>query len=718
MLSTIPLRLFLAALLLMLGATEAAAEDGYDLWLRYRPIEQLARSRYEQHATGIVVEQSSPTLDAAAGELQRGLTGLIGRRIGRSGLKDGAIVLRGNQRLPGIGDEGFIIRSTQLEGHRVTLISANRDIGVLYGAFAFLRLIQTRRGLANLDISDAPKLPLRMLDHWDNLDGAVERGYAGRSIWNWDALPRIDRRYVDYARANASIGINGVALNNVNADPRVLTAEYLNKAAAVASVLRPYGIRIYLTARFSSPVEIGGLKSADPMDPAVKAWWRAKTDEIYRLIPDFGGFLVKANSEGEPGPRDYNRTQADGANVIAAALAPHGGRVIWRAFVYGNSNEDRAKQAYDEFRPLDGEFARNVIVQVKNGPVDFQPREPFHPLFGQMPRTNMAIEVQITREYLGQGDGIAFLAPMWAEVLNSDTCAPRCGTPVKGTIAAMAGVSNAGSDRNWTGTSFDQANWYALGRLAWNPSLTPRQIVDEWTRMTWSNDPRVVTPIVNMMLDSREATVDFMTPLGLAHQFANDHHYGPAPWSCSFAQASWNPCYYNKADAAGIGFDRTANGSGAAEQYAPGVARCLADLKCIPDKQLLWFHHVPWTYRMRSGRTLWDDLIAHYDRGVAQVQANKSGWSLLRSYVDRQRFAAVSADLDRQVLLARWWRDASITYWQSLSKLPLPPGHSPPAHPLKWYQAIHFDTVPGSRIPRIDRRQLCVSREGEQPCVP
>ncbi len=414
---------------------------------------------------------------------------------------------------------------------------------------------------------------------------------------------------MDYARADASIGINGVVLNNVNADPQVLTPEYLRKAAALASVFRPYGIRVFLTARFSSPVQIGGLETADPLDPRVKAWWRAKADEIYRSIPDFGGFLVKANSEGQPGPWDYKRTQADGANVIADALAPHGGTVFWRAFVYGNSKEDRAKQAYDEFRPLDGKFRNNVVVQVKNGPIDFQPREPFHPLFGQMPHTRIGFEVQLTREYLGQNDGVVFLAPMWTEVLDSDTCSPRCGTPVKATIAAMAGVSNVGSVRDWTATNFDQANWYAFGRLAWNPSLPPRQIADEWTRMTWTNDARAVKPVVAMMLSSREAVVDFMTPLGLAHQFQDDHHYGPAPWSCSFSEPTWNPCYYNKADAGGIGFDRTATGSDAAAQYSAPVARCFADLKCVPDKYLLWFHHVPWTYRMRDGGSLWNALI-------------------------------------------------------------------------------------------------------------
>jgi alpha-glucuronidase len=705
-----------ALLLLALLPGTARAEDGYDLWLRYRPVEASWKARYAPHATAIVATSESPTMRVATDELRRGIVGMLGQQPSDH-LRGGAIVLRAQAHDPALGREGYHIRSGVMRGMRVTTISANSGAGALYGAFALLRLMQTRQPIDQLNVTSAPKLPLRILNHWDNLDRTVERGYAGPSIWNWASLPKIDPRYVAYARANASIGVNGVVLNNVNADPKILTPEYLAKVAALANVFRPYGVRVYLTARFSSPVQVGGLATADPLDPRVKAWWRTKADEIYRLIPDFGGFIVKANSEGQPGPWDYKRTQADGANVIADALAPHGGTVFWRAFVYGHSKEDRAKQAYDEFRPLDGKFRSNVIVQVKNGPIDFQPREPFHPLFGQMPHTRVSLEVQLTREYLGQSDGIVFLAPMWTEALDSDTCSPRCRTPIKATIASMAGVSNIGSNREWTATNFDQANWYALGRLAWNPSLSPRQIADEWTRMTWSNDPQAVQPIVAMMLGSREAVVDYMTPLGLAHQFQNEHHYGPAPWSCDLKEPSWNPCYYNRADADGIGFDRTASGSNAAAQYAPPVARYLADLKCIADKDLLFFHHVQWTYRMRDGGNLWASLIAHYDRGVAQVEANKRQWLNLRPFVDPQRFAAVARDLDRQVLEAWWWRDASIAYWQSLSKLPLPPGHSPPAHPLSWYQEVHFDRVSGFLSPRIDLQTLCVAGRGGTSCA-
>jgi alpha-glucuronidase len=723
------MQVFAFFFLLLFGLSTAAhCEDGYNLWLRYKPARPEWVARYRPHARSIVVQGNSSAVGAAQSELSRGLSGLLGHPVPiEASVGNGSILLGTpasspvirNLHLPlqSLGREGYLIRSVPVNGHDATVVAANSDVGVLYGAFALLRQIQTRQPLTHLNLASSPRYPFRVLDHWDNLDRTVERGYAGPSLWDWATLPNIDQRYVDYARADASIGINGVVLNNVNADPKILTPEYLAKVAALAAAFRPYGVRVYLSVRFSSPVEVGHLKTADPVDATVQAWWHSEADAIYRLIPDFGGFVVKANSEGEPGPWDYHRTQADGANVIADALRPHGGTVFWRAFVYSASKEDRAKQAYDEFRPLDGKFRNNVIVQVKNGPIDFQPREPFSPLFGQMPKTHVGLEVQLTREYLGGNDGIVFLAPMWSEVLDSDTCSPRCGTPVKATIAAMAGVANIGSDRNWTGSNFNQANWYAFGRLAWDPSLSPRQIATEWSRMTWSNDPRAVQPIVAMLLNSREAAVDYMTPLGLVHQMANDHHYGPAPWSCSFAFPGWNPCFYNGADAGGIGFDRTKTGSDAVDQYAPPVARRFADLKTVPDRYLLYFHHLPWTYQMRNGESLWASLVGQYDRGVATVESNRRQWNQLRPYVDDQRFTEVSKDLDRQVLEAWWWRDASIAYWQSLSKLPLPPGHSSPAHPLSYYQSIRFDVVPGFKTPRIDERTLCVAGRGGPKCA-
>jgi len=719
MLSTIPVGLLIVALLWSVP-TAATAEDGHDLWLRYRPIEAPLR------ATAVVEGSRSPTLDAAASELRRGLSGLLGRAP-RDKLSDGAVLigtptsssLIAGLRLPlkASGAEGYCLKSARVGGHPTTVIAANTDIGVLYGAFAYLRQLQTRSLPPQLGLCDAPRIAIRMLDHWDNLDGTIERGYAGPSLWNWNQLPSIDPRLTDYARANASVGINGAVLNNPNANARILTGAYLRKVAGIADAFRPYGIRVYLSARFSAPKEIGGLATADPLDLAVRAWWRAKADEIYRLIPDFGGFLVKANSEGQPGPQAYGRTHADGANMLGEALAPHRGIVLWRAFVYSAAKEDRARQAYDEFKPLDGKFLPNVVVQVKNGPIDFQPREPFHPLFGQMLRTNVAMEVQLTREYLGQGSGIVFLAPMWSEVLRADTCSPRCGAPVRETIRAIAGVSNAGSDRNWTGNHFDQANWYAFGRLAWNPAQTPLSIAEEWTRMAWGNDPRLIRPIVSILLNSRAAAVDSMTPLGLHHQMATDHHYGPGPWICDLAEPSWNPCYYNRGDSQGIGFDRTASGSDAVSQYAPEVQRCFADVKCIPDKYLLWFHHVPWTYRMQSGRSLWDELVAHYDRGIAAVVGMKEEWDRLRPLVDKGRHAEVAARLERQQIEIKWWRDASIAYWQSLSKLKLPKGTLSPPHPLSWYQAIHFDTVPGFIKAGDGHQMSCVPPAGGPPCA-
>jgi len=703
----------LFAVTVTLFAARAQAEDGYDLWLRYGQ-----RAARVEPATAL---NNDPRVRAAARELNRAMPRVLGdKRIPRVVLGTPNDLKRFHRLkvdVAGLSDEGYLVRAVRLDGRSAIVVTGSGGAGILYGAFALIREAQLGYPLEKLNLRSSPQYALRMLDHWDNLDRTVEHGYAGPSLWNWDELPKVDPRLIDYARANASIGINAVALNNVNADAHILTPDYLRKVAAIANTWRPYNVRVVLTARFSAPMEIGGLPTADPLDPRVRAWWRAKADEIYRLIPDFGGFLVKANSEGQPGPATYHRTHAEGANLLADALAPHQGTVIWRAFVYSHSDEDRAKQAYDEFKPLDGKFRRNVILQVKNGPIDFQPREPFHPLFGQMKRTHVAMEVQLTREYLGQGSGIVFLAPMWSEVLSADTCSPKCGAPIRGTLGAMVGVSNAGSARNWTGGDFDQANWYAFGRLSWDPNLSPRAIADEWTRMTWSKDPGAIRPIVTMMLKSREAAVDVMTPLGLAHQMATGHHYGPGPWVCDLAEPSWNPCYYAKADATGIGFDRTKTGSNAVAQYAPDVARCFADLRCVSDKDLLWFHHVPWTYRMKSGEIFWDSLVGHYDRGLAAIQATKSEWQSLRPFIDTQRFDRVAASLDRQSIEAKWWRDSSIAYWQSVSKLPLPAGHTPPPHSLSWYQAIHFDTVPGYQTPGAGHQPSCVPPEGGPPCA-
>jgi len=715
----------LATALLALVVGTARAEDGYDLWLRYpRVTEPALLAEYRAAATQIVVPGETPTLDAARDELVKGLTGMLGAApaVGSSVSTDGAIVigtlrtlatlgiLAGVREMQGLGREGYVIRTTRVRGRRVIVVAANEDIGALYGTFALLRRMQTHRPLRGLALRDAPKTALRVLDHWDNLDGSVERGYAGRSIWRWDSLPSgISPRYRDYARANASIGINGAVLTNVNANARVLTPEYLQKVAAVAGVLRPYGVRVYLTARFSAPIEMGGLKTADPLDPAVRQWWKSKIDEIYAAVPDFGGFVVKANSEGQPGPQDYKRSHADGANMFADALAPHGGVVMWRAFVYSNEvPTDRVKQAYDEFKPLDGTFRENVLIQVKNGPLDFQPREPFHPLFGAMPKTPLMMEFQVTKEYLGQDTHLVYLGSYWEEVLHADTYAAGKGTTVAKIVdgsvhhyarTGIAGVANVGSDRDWTGSQFNQANWYAFGRLAWNPEGSARAIADEWIRMTFTNVPSAVASIRTMMLQSREAVVNYMTPLGLAHIMATGHHYGPAPW-VRLSRPDWSPTYYHRVDTLGIGFDRTAKGSDAVAQYAAPVRDRYADLATVPDSLLLWFHHVPWTYRTHSGRDVWDELVFRYHAGVDTVRAMQKEWASVRPEVDAERFAQVAQFLAIQEREARWWRDAALTYFQQFSRMPIPSRYEQPAHPLAYYQRIR---CPANRDkPRCD----------------
>jgi alpha-glucuronidase len=726
------LPLLLVVALLADAAPQAARrppdEDGYDLWLRYRRVDDAARLReYRRALAALVVEGDSPTLRAARDELMRGLTGLLGAAVPLEDrvTRDGALLLGTPASAPDIaalpiaadlgrvGNEGYVLRAARLGGKRVIVIAANRDIGVLYGAFHLLRLLQMHRTLEGLALTSAPKVELRMLDHWDNLDRTVERGYAGASLWAWDSLPdHLPPRYTDYARADASIGINGAVLTNVNADARVLTPAYLAKVAALAGVFRPYGIRVYLTARFSAPIEIGGLATADPLDTLVQAWWKAKADEIYRLIPDFGGFLVKANSEGQPGPQDYGRSHADGANLLADALAPHGGVVIWRAFVYSNAvPTDRVMQAYDEFVPLDGKFRANVLIQVKNGPLDFQPREPFSPLFGAMPHTPLMMELQITKEYLGQDTHLAYLGTMWREVLDADTYAKGPGSTVARVIdgslfgyarTGMAGVANVGTDRDWCGSIFNQANWYAFGRLAWDPGLSAAAIAGEWIRMTFSNDARVVSPVTAMMMASREAVVNYMTPLGLAHQMARGHHYGPAPWDTGL-RPDWMPVYYNRADSAGLGFDRTATGSDAVSQYFPPLRQELASRDSCPLKYLLWFHHVGWTARLRSGRTLWDELLRHYQMGIDTVRWMAATWDSLASRIDAERFDSVRAYLRIQEAEARWWRDASVLYWQTFSHLPLPAGYERPLHTLAFYERLRCPADPRKpRCPPIE----------------
>ena len=734
---------------LLFIAAIACAEDGYTLWLRYNKIDNpLLLQQYRSKINCIQFTGNSVTVAVAKKEMLNGLEGLLATPIAdKRTFSDRSIVAGtpltstfiqsflsgGNFNL---GKEGFVISTKKADQKNIIIIAANSDVGVLYGVFQFLRLLQTHQSIEKLSIVSVPKIQNRVLDHWDNLNRTVERGYAGASIWNWHLLPGyIDKRYIDYARANASIGINGTVLTNVNANAMVLTKPYLEKVAALANVFRPYGIKVYLTARFSAPIEIGGLKTADPLDAEVQNWWKQKCDEIYSYIPDFGGFVVKANSEGQPGPQNYGRTHADGANMFADALAPHHGMVMWRAFVYdarvqkstenfgegkadpnapGIASSDRAKQAYDEFKPLDGKFRKNVLVQVKNGPVDFQPREPFSPLFGAMPHTPLIVEFQLTQEYLGQATNLVYEAPLFKECLDADTYSKAhlddsIGQDKGSTVAkvidgslenypvtGIAGVANIGNERNWTGHPFGQANWYAFGRLAWDHEVSSEQIADEWLRQTFTNNPHFVDGAKKIMMMSRETMVNYMTPLGLHHIMGTGFHYGPAPWVDNAGRADWNPVYYHRADSTGIGFDRTVTGSDAISQYAEEVGKQWEDVKTCDEKYLLWFHHVSWNYKMKSGRTLWDELCYKYYSGVDSVRWMQHTWNGLKKYIDEERFEQVKMLLAIQEKEAVWWRNACLLYFQTYSKMPIPASYEKPDHDLQYYKALKFPYAPGN----------------------
>jgi alpha-glucuronidase len=690
------LKWLMAAALLWLVCPALRAEDGYRLWLRYEPVEDPAlRAEYFARVGEVVMMPAqSPTERAIHDELKRGLAGLLGQAprflknvsthnalvVGTPANNPVVAALGWEGELQSLGKDGYWIRSVTSSNRVLTVIAAPSETGTLYGAYDFLRRLQTHRDIGHLAVSEKPALERRLLDHWDNLSGSVERGYGGKSLWQWKELPgKLDLRYQDYARACASLGLNGSVLNNVNASSAQLSTENLKKAAALADVFRPYGIRVYLSVNFASPKKLGGLKSANSQDPAVRRWWRDKADEIYALIPDFGGFLVKANSEGQPGPQDYGLTHADGANLLADALAPHGGVVMWRAFVYNSPkvDADRAKRAYAEFQPLNGQFRTNVFVQVKNGPIDFQPREPFHPLFGALPKTSLMAELEITQENMGHSTDLVFLAPMWKEFLESDTHTAGPGTTVAKVLAespmtGIAGVANTGRDRNWCGYDFCQANWYAFGRLAWNSDLSAAQIAEEWTRMTWGNNPEVVMTITNMMLGSWEACVDYEMPIGLHHLMEGGRHYDPAPQTRNPKVPEYSGWYYHQADEAGIGFDRTASGSDAVAQYAPAVGNYFSNRQTCPPELLLWFHHVSWDYKLKDGRTVWEELCHRYNAGVEYVQAMQREWQTLRGKVDSTRYQAVSEKLQLQLKHATNWRDTCIRFFQSVNHKPLP----------------------------------------------
>jgi alpha-glucuronidase len=695
-------------------------EDGYRLWLRYEPItDRKLAQRYQKQIQSLLIAGDSPTNAIIREELNHALTGLFGAPPPESQQLKNRQLLIGTphnspiiaeaglaNELAGLGDEGYLLRSAKIRGKNVILVAGNTDVATLYGTYHLLRLLQTQQPINDLAVQSMPKMDVRVLNHWDNLDRHVERGYAGQSIWDWHKLPEYkEQRYYDYARANASIGINGTVLNNVNADPLILTPQYLQKVQALADIFRPYGIKVYLSIKFSSPQLIGGMKTSDPLDPEVQKWWREKAGEIYARIPDFGGFLVKANSEGQPGPGDFGRSHAQGANMLAEALAPHGGIVMWRAFVYANEkNEERSKQAFSEFQPLDGQFHKNVLVQVKNGPIDFQPREPFSPLFGATPQTPLMMEFQITMEYLGFSTHWVYLGTLYKEVLDTDTFAKGTGSTVAkvvdgslfdNSISGMAGVANIGTDRNWTGHIILQSNWYVFGRLAWDHQLSAQDIAEEWVRMTLSNDADVVKKVTDMMMASREITVNYMTPLGLHHIMAEGHHYGPGPWVKDLGREDWTSVYYHRADKNGIGFNRSPSGVNAVEQYFPPVRDLYASPETVPEEFLLWFHHLSWDFKTRSGRPLWDEMVHRYYDGAAAVSEMARTWDSLEAKIPTQPFHQIQMALDIQEKEAHWWRDACVLYFQSLSNRPIPNGLEKPQGNLQDYMSLQFPHAPG-----------------------
>ncbi len=697
----------LISILVVALSTVAVSQSGYELWLGFKPLPPaVVAERYDFIGSYYIGPEARREILAGTADslIRTKLSLLLGREIPRSDRRSEKqirlIMDAGLQELTG---EGYIIESSSGSLD----IKAAGSAGLLYGTLELLNRINTGQNIRHLKDKSIPRIKRRILNHWDNLDRTVERGYSGFSIFNWHELPDVrESRYHDYALANASIGINGVVLTNVNANALVLREDYLQKVTVLADIFRKYGIRVYLTARFSAPAELGRLTTADPADSGVQRWWSDKIRQIYSLIPDFGGFLVKANSEGQPGPQDYGRTHAEGANMLAAALEPHDGIVMWRAFVYSEDvPEDRCKQAYNEFVPLDGQFRRNVMIQVKNGPLDFQPREPVHPLFGAMPRTPLMLELQITKEYLGQGTHLVGLANMYKEILDTDTYAMGEGSTVARItdgslygheLSGIAGVSNVGTALNWTGNFFAQADWFAFGRLAWDPYRPAAAISREWALLTFKD--KVTADIACRLLDiSHEACVSYMTPLGLHHIMAEGHHYGPGPWVDSLGRADWTSVYYHRATKDSVGFDRTASGSNALAQYHNGYSTVFEDLSTCPEEYLLWFHRIPWTHTMRSSRTFWEELVVRYDTGVANVREMNVIWQDAGPLVDEKIYTHVKSHLDIQLREAQWWRDACLAYFQSIHGLPFPAGSAPPPRDTEYYRALRFPYAPGIR---------------------
>ncbi|WP_374759031.1 alpha-glucuronidase family glycosyl hydrolase [Dyadobacter chenwenxiniae] len=693
---------------LMIGSKLIAADplasegdDGYRLWLKYEAVTNPSiKAEYLRYTTFIGRSDKGEITQSASRELQMGLKKLLGKTVqetSSSASRSGGILFRIE---PGAAAaqpaEGYHV---QLSGGNIVIVSRSEQ-GILYGTFALLRHLQMQRPIKNLSIASTPKVRYRMLNHWDNPDGTIERGYAGASLWKWYELPeRVDPRYEDYARANASLGINGTVLNNVNASARFMSQEYIEKVAAIANVLRKYGIKTYLSVYFAAPKTLGGLPTSDPLDPQVRAWWKEKVAQIYKEIPDFGGFLVKANSEGEPGPQDYGRTHADGANMLAEAFKAYDGIVVWRAFVYkADPNADRFKAAYEEFVPLDGKFDPKVIVQVKNGPIDFQPREPFSPLFGNMPKTPLGIEFQITQEYLGFATHAVYEAPIFKECLDSDTYVNGEGSTVAKVVdgslhgytrTLMAGVANTGNSRNWTGHPLAQANWYAFGRLSWDHQLSSEQILQEWVALTLTRSEKASEHIAALMLRSREIYVNYNTPLGLSRPWMGVH-FAPEPWQNKGSRPDWTAIYYHRADSSGIGFDRTASGSNALAQYKPQVQQLWNNPERTPLPYLLWFHHVRWDQKLSTGRSLWQELCTRFYTGADSVLWMQQQWDLAKTSLDPMVFTDVAERLKVQRREAIWWRDAWVLYLQSLARQPIPAGFEPPKRTLEEVkQSVH-----------------------------
>jgi alpha-glucuronidase len=684
------MRLLTCIILLCISSLSARADDGYRLWLKYDAItDKTQKSYYSSRLKTIYANTQDASVKVAVEELQIAVKGLLGFTpiVKPLSTASNGLILKTDKNTPDINEEGFRISSS---GKSIT-IQGKKGAGVLYGVFHLLRNIQTGE---DINTVSSPDIQLRLLNHWDNHNGTIERGYAGMSLWKWYELPeRIDPRYIDYARANASIGINGTVLNNVNASARFLTSEYLGKVKALADAFRPYGIKVYLSVNFATPRILKETKDADPLNPEVQKWWADKTKEIYKLIPDFGGYLVKANSEGEPGPMDYGRTHVDGANMLADAVKPHGGIIMWRAFVYSfDPKYDRFKAAYNEFKPFDGKFADNVIIQVKNGPIDFMPREPISPLFTTMEKTPVSMEFQLTQEYLGWATHMVYLAPMFKECLDTDTHAKGEGSTVanvlKGKVfgykhTAIAGVANTGSDRNWTGHPITQSNWYTLGRLAWNTDISSEKIADEWIKQTLTRNTGAVETIAKSMLKSRDVYVNYTAPFGLHHVMGESHHFGPEPWVEKAPRPDWTAPYYHRADEKGIGFDRTKTGSDGLSQYPEKLAKVYENEDTCPEEFLLWFHHVSWDKKLKSRKPLWESFVRSFYNGADQVKDMQAEWQSVKRDVPKETFLNVEARLKTQYKEAIWWRDACVLYFQQFSKMPIPSDLKTPERTLE-----------------------------------